>query len=95
MQGDDGLHHAQGGQAEGGMDYDEEQRTFNFVAGLALGLALGAGVALLLAPQSGRRTRRQLVRAVASARDTAGDRFGEMADDVRSAVEAGRRRLKL
>ena len=77
------------------MYYDEEWRALSFVAGLTLGMALGAGVALLMAPQSGRRTRRQLAKAVASARDTAEDRFGEMADEVRSAVDAGRRRLRL
>src|SRR5690606_27742550 len=82
-------------QVEVGMYYDEEWRALSFVAGLTLGMALGAGVALLMAPQSGRRTRRQLAKAVASARDTAEDRFGEMADEVRSAVDAGRRRLRL
>src|SRR5690606_22906906 len=45
-------------QVEVGMYYDEEWRALGFVAGLTLGMALGAGIALLLAPQSGRRTRR-------------------------------------
>src|SRR5690606_16226999 len=41
-------------QVEVGMYYDEEWRALSFVAGLTLGMALGAGVALLMAPQSGR-----------------------------------------
>jgi gas vesicle protein len=34
-----------------------------FTAGLLFGAALGAGIALLLAPESGRETRRRLARA--------------------------------
>ena len=33
-----------------------------FITGVALGAAIGAGVALLLAPRSGRATRRKLAR---------------------------------
>ena len=36
--------------------------TVAFTSGLALGVLIGAGVALLLAPQSGSETRRQLAR---------------------------------
>jgi gas vesicle protein len=38
-------------------------RNVAFTAGVVLGAALGAGVALLLAPRSGRSTRRRLVRS--------------------------------
>jgi gas vesicle protein len=56
---------------------------------------IGAGVALLVAPQSGKRTRRQLVKAVNEARSDAGDRFEGIADEVRGAVEAGRKRIRI
>ena len=44
------------------MYYDDERSTLSFVAGLALGALIGAGAALLLAPQSGSKTRKQLAR---------------------------------
>jgi hypothetical protein len=40
----------------------QSDRTTIFAAGLALGLALGAGAALLFAPQSGADTRQSLAR---------------------------------
>jgi len=52
-------------------------------------------VALLTAPQSGRKTRRRLLKAVSTARDSASGRFDDLADDVRSAVETGRKRIRL
>ena len=52
-------------------------------------------VALLAAPNSGKKTRRRLVKAVSGAVDSASDRFDDLSDDVRSAVHAGRRRVRL
>jgi gas vesicle protein len=77
------------------MYYDEESGAINFVAGVLVGAVLGATVALLAAPQSGKRTRRQLKKAVYSARDNAGERWGDLSDEVRSAVEAGRKRIRV
>ena len=77
------------------MYYDEENGTINFFVGMLLGAAVGAGVALLMAPQSGKRTRRQLLKAVNTARDSAGSRIGDLTDEVRSAVEAGRKRIRV
>jgi gas vesicle protein len=61
---------------------------------LLLGLALGAGLALLLAPQSGEETRRAIARrarrATEAAQDFVGDVSGTVADkfqDVRASVE--------
>jgi gas vesicle protein len=61
---------------------------------LFLGLALGAGLALLLAPQSGRETRRAIARraqrAQRAAQDFVEDVSGTVADkfnDVRATVE--------
>jgi gas vesicle protein len=44
------------------MYYDEESGVPNFMAGVIVGAVLGAGIALLTAPQSGRRTRARIVR---------------------------------
>lgn len=66
---------------------DQEQQLSTFLTGLVLGAVIGAGVALLSAPGSGRRTRRKLVRAAGDVRDTTQDRFEDFADDVRGRVD--------
>jgi gas vesicle protein len=66
----------------------------NFVAGLAIGAVLGASIALLTAPQAGKRTRRQVVRALASARDNAGEEWEDVSGRMRSMVRKGRRRIR-
>jgi len=76
------------------MYYEDNSRGVNFLTGLVLGTVLGMGVALLMAPQSGRRMRRSIGRLVSSARDRAGERWEDLSDDVRSAVLSGRRRMK-
>lgn len=48
------------------------------------GALLGAGVALLIAPQSGDRTRRDLARRARQLRKNAGNRWEELVDDVES-----------
>jgi gas vesicle protein len=53
-----------------------------FWAAFAVGLAAGAALALLYAPQSGTRTRRQLRRTI----DDAGDRFRDTVSDVQDAA---------
>ena len=60
-----------------------------------LGAVIGASLALLTAPQSGKRTRKRLIRAVSSAGSVAGDRWGDLSEDVRGAVSRGRRRVRL
>ncbi len=68
--------------------YSEDERAaFSFVTGLALGALIGAGVALLMAPQSGRRTRRQIVRTAEDLGDTAGERLHGATEEVRRVAE--------
>lgn len=69
------------------MEYDHEAQAVNFLSGLLLGAILGAGIALLSAPQSGRRTRRRLRKAAIDLRDTASDRWEELSDDVKRRVD--------
>jgi gas vesicle protein len=70
------------------MEYDEHSsQVVNFVSGLVLGAVIGAGVALLTAPESGRRARKRLRRVAHDVRGTAGDRWDELADEVKGRVD--------
>ena len=69
------------------MDYDDETRVFSFLSGLALGAVIGAGITLLTAPYSGRRTRRRIRRAAVGLRDSATDRWDDLASDVKGRVD--------
>ena len=80
------------------MYYDDERSTLSFVAGLALGALIGAGAALLMAPQSGSKTRKQLTRTAEdwseTATDTlesAGERLQDAAEDVRKVADDAKR----
>ena len=71
---DDGSDGGRGGRGVGG-----------FAAGMMFGALIGAGIALLLAPESGERTRRRLPAARAAARrDRRGARAGR--GDARGAT---------
>lgn len=69
------------------MEYDHETQVVNFISGLLLGAVIGAGVALLTAPESGRRTRRRIKRAAGDIRSSAADRLEDLADDVKGRVD--------
>lgn len=83
------------------VDYDDEpaviiERHSGGVGSLLIGIAIGAAAALLLAPQSGAATRRDIRRsarrAKRAARDIAGDisgRVGDTLDQARERVETG------
>ena len=72
----------------------ERERVGSGAGSLLLGLAVGAGLALLLAPQTGEETRRSIARrarrASEAAQDFVGDVSGTVADkfqEVRASVE--------
>jgi gas vesicle protein len=69
------------------MEYDHETQVFNFIAGLVLGAVIGAGIAVLTAPQPGRKTRKRVRKVAGELRRTAGDRWEELSDDVKGKVE--------
>lgn len=64
--------------------------TRNFIAGLAVGALLGAGIALLYAPDRGTNTRRRLGRRIRRLRD----RSGESVRDLKLALRRELRRVK-
>lgn len=76
------------------MYYENDKGAFSFITGLAIGAIVGASVALLAAPQSGKRTRRQIVRAVADAKRNASDEWGAVAGQVQRTVRQSRRRIR-
>jgi gas vesicle protein len=82
-------------QDEGGEEYVEEgkSRTVSFISGLVLGALLGAGIALLVAPERGVVTRKRLRRFAHRFREDATERL----EDIRDAVgkELARKRKKI
>jgi len=69
------------------MNESEHGGAKTFTAGLLIGALVGAGVALLFAPQSGEETRRLIRRRAKHLADDARDRY----EDVRHRVRAARR----
>lgn len=69
------------------MEYDDDARAFNFVSGMIFGAAIGVGMALLFAPDSGRRTRRRISRFAGDVKDDAVDRWQDLSDDVKDKVD--------
>lgn len=69
------------------MEYEDDGRLFNFLSGLVCGAAIGAGVALVMAPDSGRKTRKKISRAAEDLRENAQDRWDDIADEVRHKVD--------
>ncbi len=65
-----------------------------FVAGFMLGALLGAGVALLVAPQRGEATRRRIGSGWRNIRDDAAEQLGEWKDDARRELRRRRKQLK-
>ncbi len=78
------------------MYYDDQTRRFNLVSGLLSGAVLGAGIALLLLPDTVSRTRR-IRRAAGGIGRSATRRLGVLGGDFRDTLEtsvrAGRKRF--
>lgn len=73
---------------------DRYRAGLGFVGGLILGALIGAGTALLIAPQRGEVTRRRLKRRFRDARDDARDQLAEWTDDARREVRRRGRQIK-
>jgi gas vesicle protein len=80
-------------------EYDDEpyvvieQSSGNF-GSFVIGVAIGAGLALLLAPQSGDETRRRLRRSARRVKRVAQERAEEIADTVTDRYEHARRSVE-
>ena len=64
------------------------------VGNLLLGVVIGAGVALLFAPRSGRATRREIKRRAIRVRDAAEQTVTDVRDNVVDRFEDARRRVE-
>jgi hypothetical protein len=65
-----------------------------FAAGIALGVVVGAGAALLFAPQSGSETRHQIARKSRYLGRRGVDAWDDLRDELRRAARRGVRTLK-
>jgi hypothetical protein len=65
-----------------------------FVGGLVLGALVGAGIALLVAPERGRTLRRKLVRRIRNAGDDIRDDVDHLRDAAERRLARRRRRLR-
>jgi gas vesicle protein len=70
-----------------GHDGEQESQVFGFVSGLLLGALIGAGIALLAAPEPGRKTRKRLRRAAVELKKSTGSRLDDLADEMKGKVD--------
>ena len=78
------------GSGDGELDW---QHIALFTAGAVLGAALGAGAALLFAPQSGARTRHNIARRGRHLRTRTADAWEDLRHELRYAARRGRKKL--
>lgn len=78
------------GNGEGELDW---QHIAIFTAGAVLGAAIGAGAALLFAPQSGARTRHKIARRGRHFRTRTADAWEDLRHELRYAARRGRKKL--
>ncbi len=75
-------------------EYDSQGATAGFLTGLFAGGLIGAGVALLMAPRSGRRTRKRIRKAAVDLGDRAEERLERAGRDVRQVADEARRKAE-
>ena len=74
------------------MYFEEDKGGYHFISGLVIGALVGAGVALMLAPATGKRTRRKMLQRVIEGRRELGERVEDWADEVGTRLRRARRR---
>jgi hypothetical protein len=68
--------------------------TMSFMAGMVLGALVGAGVALLMAPDRGVVTRKRLKKFVTRMRHDAKEQVDDWRDDVKAELKRRRRQIR-
>ena len=76
------------------MEYDEYREALGFLAGLTIGAVIGTAAALLLAPQSGARPRRQIARKAEEWSDAAGETLEDARDEARDLADRAARETR-
>lgn len=89
-----GRHHEDHERDDLSLEEREHHGARNVLFGLLAGAAIGAAVALLLAPDSGERTRRRLTEGARRLRDEAGDQVGEWKDSARQELRRRQRQAR-
>jgi YtxH-like protein len=69
------------------------QRVAIFATGTILGAVVGAGAALLFAPQTGQETRRDIARQGRRLRSRTADAWDDLRDELQWAARRGRRKM--
>lgn len=69
------------------MDGDRAAHPVTFMSGFILGPMVGAGIALLAAPEAGTKTRKRIRRVAGESRDSAGDHWDDLTEDVKHKVD--------
>lgn len=72
------------------MNDQDLDRGMNSMTSFIMGAAIGAGIALLLAPDRGSETRRRVGQTMKRFGSQVNDRFDDVKENVRSAVDSGR-----
>ncbi|UCG87053.1 MAG: YtxH domain-containing protein [Gemmatimonadota bacterium] len=78
-------------------EYDEFEGLIGlrgFAAGLVIGALLGAGVALLIAPERGEVVRKRITRGIREIHDEARDQLGDWRGEARRELGKQRRKIK-
>ena len=76
------------------MENSEYRDALSFITGLTVGALIGTAAALLLAPQSGRRTRRQITRTAVDWADTASATLEDVREDARDLADKAARETR-
>ncbi len=74
-------------------DHFDSRATLGFALGLGVGVFLGAVTGLLLAPQRGRVTRRNIKRKFRDLQDETVDHIGDWRDEARKELDRQKRKL--
>lgn len=69
------------------MESDRERQAWSFLTGLVLGGVIGASVAMLTAPQPGRKTRKRIRRSARRLRGTTSERLDDLASELKGKVD--------
>jgi len=71
-----------------------EKREGGSIGPFLIGLVVGAGIALLLAPQSGEDTRREIADRVKRAKDAAAETVGDLGEAIGETIDHARDRVE-
>ena len=74
-------------EEESMMDEHHEVHSVTIVSVFLLGAMVGAGIAVLAAPEAGLRTRRRIRRVAGELKDSASDHWDDLATDVKDRVD--------